>query len=239
MSEIYNEILEDMELIIKVEKQQLLKECNYHLSSIPSSKLTFDVKGATVQLSKIKLNDLKFTKSLLSISLTARVDVEKKTLLADVAGDGVVQLNCSTGYAISEDWQLQAKFNYDSHRWIDSPDVNIGIIHLPVKSLVDSAIEKQKDTIVETVNEQMNAISDLQKYIKPLLSYFTHSQKLAKATLQFSANVVSLLINDIEDNTDNIIIKTELIGLPVIHLSDVKPPKQELPEIILKRENES
>ncbi len=223
-----------MELIITVEKQQLLNECNYHLSTIPSSKLTFDVKGTTAKLSQLSLNAVSFTNSLLSISLTAKVGVEKKTLLADVAGDGVVELNCSATYSLSKDWRLQAKFNYDSHRWVESPDVSFGLIQLPVKSIVDAAIDNQKGSIVEMINDQMNAVSDLQKHIRLLLPHFNQKLSLAKTTIQLVANVSALKINAITDNTDTIIIEAELIGKPLISLSSIQPEDQKLPEIMLK-----
>lgn len=228
-----------MELVITAEKQQLLNECNYHLAAIPSSKLTFDVKGAKAKLSHLKLNAVSFTNSLLAISLTATVSVKKKTILADVAGDGVIELKCSAAYSISKDWQLMASFNYDSHQWVESPDVSFGMIQLPVKSLVDAAIDNRKESIVETINEQMKAIADLQKYIRPILPHFNQQQKLVKSNIQFSANISSLLINKIEDNTDTIIIEAELIGKPLIALSNVKPQEQVLPEIILKTGNEA
>lgn len=228
----------DMKLSVTVDKQQLLNECNHHLSLIPTSKLTFDVKGATAKLSNLNINSISFTNSVLAISLTAKVGVEKRTMLADVAGDGIVELSCSTAYSISKDWHLSTKFNYDSHQWVQSPDVSFGVIQLPVKSLVDATIENQKESIVKTINEQMNAISDLQKYIRPLLVHFNQKQKLAKATIQFAANVSSLIINTIEDNSDSILIEAELKGKPMISLSDANPKDQQLPEIHLNKETE-
>ena len=216
-----------MQIKIRIDKQELLNEGNQHIRSIPPTKLTFDVKGAEARLSQLSLNAISFTDSLLQIAISSKVTVKKSTLLADVQGEGMIELICSTSYTLEPDWQLKTKFQYDSHRWIENPDVNIGIMKLSVTNIIDKAIELRQDSIEKMVNQQMAAFSDLSKHIEKVLPFLTHTVPLQKTSVHFAAQLSDLVIKEINDTENEVIILAELIGEPEIKLG--KTPFQSNP----------
>lgn len=221
-----------MKFVLEVNKVDLVSEINFHLSQIPQSNLEFDVKGANIQIRQLKLNDLQLVDSQIDASQSATILVKKSTLLTDVNAEGEIKIDGYVSYSINSEWQMTSEFHYKEHIWLDNPDINIGLIQFSAKSIIDNVIEKQKSKLESVINDQLNSISDLSVYLKPLMPHVNQSFKLRTTQFHILPQIRKIIVESIK-NTDNILsIYCSLISDTEFKLDDMTQEEASLPELL-------
>lgn len=229
-----------MNFVVEVSKADLIDEINFHLSQIPSSSLQFDVKTAgTTQIKKLRIKDLELTSQQLDAALSAIIIVKKSTVLTDVKAEGEIQIKGYLAYSIDSEWQLKSNFWYTGHTWLDSPEVNIGLIQFSVKSIIDNVVENQKSKLESVINEQLKGLSDLSSYLKPMLPHINQAIKFKTTQLHILPNITEVIIESVEDDGDTILIHCTLDSETRFKLKGKKEPEATLPKLKIVRERES
>lgn len=223
-----------MNFEIVASKADLMQELNAQLQNIPSSQLVFEVKGAKVQLLELKLVNIRLSIDKLYASIVVKIEVLKKTLLSDVKADGMIEIDSVIDFKISKDWQLNTIFHYTGHKWIESPDLNLGLIQFPVQSIVDGIIIKQQKEIEDSLNQQLEAISDLSRYMKTILPYVNQSFNMQTTTFQIIPQIEEIWIKEVTDTAKTIKILCSLEAEPSFRITSTTTEEQSLPSIIIQ-----
>ena len=223
-----------MNFEIVASKADLMNELNAQLQNIPSSQLVFEVKGAKVQLLELKLVNIRLSIDKLFASIVVKIEVIKRTMLSDVKAEGMIEIDSVIDFKISRDWQLDTIFHYRGHKWIESPDLNLGLIQFPVQSIVDGIITKQQKEIEKTLNQQLDTISDLSKYMNTILPFANQSFDLQTTTFQIVPQIEELLVKKVTDTDKIINIFCELRAEPSFRITSSTPKQQVLPGIVIQ-----
>jgi len=224
-----------MNFVVVADKSDLLREINISLMRIPSSKLNFEAKGAKVRLQKLRVKEISMSSSVVDATLAAIVFVDKDTLLTKVSAEGEIEIKGQLKYNISEDWQLDSDFKYISHNWLENPDVNIGLIQFSVKSLIDNVIEKQKENIEETIDNQLKAFSDLSVYMNKILPFVNQTIKFQMSQLHILPNISEIIIDKIIDSNEEIKMTCSLVTESAFILSSKEKTQATLPSILIRQ----
>ncbi len=224
-----------MNFEIVASKADLMQELNAQLQNIPATQLVFEVKGAKVELLDLKLVNIRLKIDRLYASIVVKVKVLKKTLLSDVKADGVIEIDSYIDFDISRDWQLDTAFHYTRHQWLESPDLDLGLIQFPVKSIVDGIVEKQKNQIEGALNDQLKMISDLSKYMNTILPFVNQSFNMKTTDFHIVPQIKELFINGVTDDEQMIKIQCALNAEPSFRITSAKADVQTLPDILIQK----
>lgn len=223
-----------MNFEIVASKADLMQELNAQLQNIPSSQLLFEVKGAKVQLLNLRLVNIRLSIEKLFASIAVEIKVLKKTMLSDVKAVGVIEIDSYIDFNISQDWQLDTAFHYIGHQWLESPDVDIGLIQFSVKGIVDGLIDKQRPQIERTLNDQLKGISDLSTYMNKILPFVNQSFKMQTTDFHVVPQIKELLINGVTDDEETIKIHCALNAKPSFRIMSTTADVQLLPDILIQ-----
>ena len=221
-----------MEIKLTLEKDECIKEINTMLKNLPLTNSKMEVSGAELVIQQLSVTGFKMYMRELIPRISIAFEVTKKTLLAKLVGQGIVSVVGQIQYNIDEDFIFSGKFKYLSHDWIDDPDISIGLINLPVKSLVNSMIEKQTSKIEDLINSHLGA-TDLKIWIKPYISFLQQQVKLKHSYVSIDAIPTALRINTIDDTNDAILMQADLIAGADITFGKKQDLTDEMPKLYL------
>lgn len=221
-----------MEIKLTLEKEECIKEINTLLKALPLTNSNIDVSGADLVIQQLSVTGFKLYMRELIPKISISFEVTKKTLLAKLVGNGIVSVVGQIQYDIAENFIFSGQFKYLSHDWIDDPDVSIAGINFPVKSLVDSMIEKQTSKIEDLINGYLGG-TDLKKWIIPYLSFLQQQVELKHSFVSIDAIPNALRINTIEDKPDEVLLKADLIADADITFGKKRELKDVMPRLFL------
>mgnify|MGYP000079145288 FL=1 len=200
-----------MNISLVLEKAECINEINVMLSGLPLTNSGMEVNGAHLDIKQLSVLGFSMEMRLLKPTISIAFEVTKKTIFANLVGDGIVSVTGDISYNISEDFIFSGSFKYLSHSWIDSPDVKIGVLNFPVKSIVDGIIEKQSSKIEGMINQYL-AGTDLKQWIAPYIKFLQQEVELKYAYLTIDAVPSALRIENVVDSADTVILEALLIA---------------------------
>lgn len=86
--------------------------------------------------------------------------------IAKVEATGVIALQFATVFSIAQNWTMETQTELESHEWIETPRVQLGgLINLPVGFIADNVLRRSKETLAQSIDEQIQKNFDLQSTI--------------------------------------------------------------------------
>lgn len=73
----------------------------------------------------------------------------------DIDQDIKVKLTLNTKINIKPTWDVESKTQLTSYEWLETPYFTIGFVRIPISSILESAIEEQKATILKEIDKQL------------------------------------------------------------------------------------
>jgi len=218
-----------MDIVLTVPKSTILKEMNRLIHDLPKSSLTFEIKGYQVTIKNINLLDVVLDIDRIQPEVTIGFEVTKSTILSDIKSDGEIKLVCSTDFKIDEHWSAVTKTSYLSHDWLEEPDLEIGLVQLPIKSIVDKMIQSKISDIENQVDQLFKTYSKLDLYVRPWTDKLSQSFALGHINAHINAHLKEVRLQSIEllKNDTFILIAGALMN-PRIDITE--KPKQSKPE---------
>jgi len=158
--------------------------------------------------------------------------IKKGTFLGSVEAEGQLVLDFTTSYQIEEDWTLNTVTEVSSYDWTKRPVLKLGIVDLPVKFIASQVLNKTRNLIANTIDEQVKKQLDLKTQVndawlklhQPIL---LNEQYRTWVTFNPESIGMSPLKMDKDTIESTIIFKSN----PIINLGEkpVSPPLKALP----------
>ncbi len=221
-----------MKINLVLEKAECINEINTLLQGLPLTNSKMNVNGANLEIKQISVMGFSMEMRRLKPTISIAFEVTKKTMLANLVGNGIVSVTGDITYDISEEFIFSGDFKYYSHSWIDSPDVSIGGINFPVKSIVDGMIEKQTAKIEGLINQYLSG-TDLKQWIKPYIHFLQQQVELKHSYVTIDAIPTALRIDKVKDSADDVQIEAILIAEAAINFGQKKDLTEQMPRLYL------
>lgn len=187
-----------MDIVLTVPKSTILQEMNRFILALPKSSLTFEIKGYQVTIKKINLLDILLDINTIQPVISVGFEVTKSTLLSDIKSDGEIRLACKTDFKIDKHWVLETKTSYLNHDWLEEPDLEFGLVQLPIKSLVDKMIQSKISDIEDQLDQLFKTYNKLDVYIRPWTNKLAQSFALGQINAQINAHLTEVTLQSIE-----------------------------------------
>jgi hypothetical protein len=91
--------------------------------------------------------------------------VKKGTFLGSVEAEGQLILDFKTSYQIAEDWTLNTVTEVAGYEWTKRPVLKLGIVDLPVKFIANQVLNKTRNLIAQTIDQQVKKQLDLKTQV--------------------------------------------------------------------------
>lgn len=84
-----------------------------------------------------------------------QIHVEKNVAVTNVKADCIIILGMKTQFLIGENWELKTKTEIEKYEWKEKPVAKVGIIPLPVESIILDNLMGNKDLITGSIDRQI------------------------------------------------------------------------------------
>lgn len=135
----------------------------------------YETHGVSLKLLRRGDSFLNIDGNVIFINTISDVEVYKSVGLFSSEIKGVIDISIAVAYDISEDFRISTKTDIVHHKWIEKPTLEIGILNMPVESLVELALKhyegiitakldavvKENINLKSIINEQLLALKEI------------------------------------------------------------------------------
>ncbi len=153
-----------MQIPIRMTWEEIAKKVNNLLQGV-----IYDEKissgGSDYQVKVWKIEPIRVLGKAESLQSEASLRINIKGIYrTKIMGVGVSQnidqdiktrLTLNTKISITPTWDVQSKTQLTRYEWLETPYFNIGFVRIPISSILESAIEEQKTTILKEIDKQL------------------------------------------------------------------------------------
>lgn len=159
--------------------------------------------------------------------------VEKFYFLGSVKGNGAIKIKFKTAYQIEKDWNVQTQTSLMNVVWLRQPKMEVGGMKFSVKSIIDRLIERKKQMITTSIDQQLKSRLQLRQLVERAWEYTRTPILLSpeyQAYLMLEPRVLNL--SPFQVHNQHIKSKISLIAETHLHVGEqtsIKEQPQELP----------
>lgn len=121
---------------------------------------SLEVESFKVTLKRIDKVNLYPEQKNIRLELPYDVHLYKQTGLFSVDGKGAIKLTLDVEYDVSNDLVLSTKTTLNDYSWISKPEVDLGIVNVPLEKILDMVIDKYNPVITEKIDEKLKDFSN-------------------------------------------------------------------------------
>jgi len=162
----------DLTVHYKIMKKGLRDTFNSAVSGMLNTTFRIPDYDVNVKLSKPKEAQIEIEEKSIVIVLPLQILVEKKTFLADLKAQGVIELTFTSDLNISPEWVMTTKTKLSFHRWIEKPKLSVGAISIPIEMVSDEIIARTKNDIVKEIDNAIRENINMQQKMKETVAVF-------------------------------------------------------------------
>lgn len=118
-----------------------------------------------VKVQRTQNVDLKLEGQAFAYVVPVQLLVIKQTALGNISGDGELKLEFKSQFEIGEDWNLHTETSVVAHEWIQKPVLKMGIVKLPIRYIADKILDRTKNDLCKTIDEQLQKSIALRQMI--------------------------------------------------------------------------
>ncbi len=130
----------------------------------------YETHGVTLKLQRRGDSFLNIDGNIIFINTIADIEVYKSVGLFSSEIKGVIDINLAIEYDISTNFRITTKSEILNHKWIEKPTLEIGILNMPVESLVELALKHYEGIITAKMDGVVRDNIDLKSIINAQLS---------------------------------------------------------------------
>ncbi len=133
-----------------------------------------NIEDDSLMIRAWKENDFKiaYNQNILNYKIPVKIWIKKRFGLGfthtDQEIEGTINMEMQTAINFSKDWGLITKTEMLQYNWIKKPVLKLGIIDIPITSIVDKILKNNKQLLNESVDETVKQYVPLQSYIQEI-----------------------------------------------------------------------
>jgi Domain of unknown function (DUF4403) len=193
------------------------KDLVYEAKNIPADGYgTFDCKVWKMEAIRLKgIDNSQDLEVNAPLKIWIKGDIKTSFMGMDVSyplnENLLLKVNLQISIKLKENWQIETKTQLKDYQWIEKPSIKLGFIKIPLTSIADEIIEKQKTDLCKQFDTQIAQSVSLRESIGDAWRNFQNPQVISewekeKTWLQFIPQSLGLSNLIIEQQN----IKTQL-----------------------------
>ena len=96
--------------------------------------------------------------------------VQKDTMLGNVDVLFEMYLGFETKFLFRDNWELATRTQMTGYQWIKKPELDFGILNIPLEKTVLNAIQSNKEMLGQQVDDKIKEFGDIQSKLSQILS---------------------------------------------------------------------
>lgn len=132
-----------------------------------------ELPKVNVQVSLEKYDDanLEFSEKDVLITLPLNINLSKETFLKNLKANGQLELQFVSQVDIDSSWNLMTQTKMFDYRWIEKPQLDIGLVQLPIEHIATMLIERIKSKLEEQIDRSIREEFSLRQKVLNVLQY--------------------------------------------------------------------
>ncbi len=114
----------------------------------------------------IKLN-LEFNR--IQYQVPIRLQVKKDVGITNASTNCKLLMQFKTVFVIASDWSIRTKTELVKYGWLEKPQLDLGIVAVPITTILEGVIASKQDLICSAIDEQVTKLNAAQ-YVQSFLS---------------------------------------------------------------------
>lgn len=152
------------------------------------------------------------------------LDIAYDLSLTTAKAKGQLELDFSSSFRIDSAWNLVTETQLSSHRWLNEPKLNLGIVSLPISSISNYVIRRSQAMIEQGIDDAVAQELNLASYVTDA---WNQLQKPILASEEYQAwlqiNPTDLRMTPLQTSDEEIAATITLEALPRIVFGPTAP----------------
>lgn len=171
---IYKPEVSKITIPIEIEVSQLEKEVNENLKGTIYEDNNIEDDSLKLKISKCGTIAIKYVDNKLSVEVpmkilaTYRIGLAIPGLHTDREFSAAIKVNLSSTLNLSKNWSIISKTTIDRYEWIEKPSMKIAGFNVPIKTIVEMAINREKPNIVRMIDQSIAEKLPIREYAENL-----------------------------------------------------------------------
>ncbi len=137
--------------------------------------------------------------------------------ITNVEANGEVVLDMTTGFSINPDWTLTTRTDLVDHRWVREPNLRMGMMSLPVGSVMNVVLRNGRHYLTGMIDEQVRESLQLETLIASVWSQMFEPMLLAEEyNTWLTVNPKRLAMTPLRTEGDSVATTIVVESLPEI-----------------------
>lgn len=154
-----------IEIPVRIDKRELEMSINQQLGETLYEDKDMSDDDLMIRAKKQQDITIDIHKEELTYQVPLDLWIKKGTFLGSVEAEGQLILDFKTSYQIAEDWTLNTATEVAGYEWTKRPVLKLGIVDLPVKFIANQVLNKTRNLIARTIDEQVQKQLDLKTQV--------------------------------------------------------------------------
>ncbi len=113
----------------------------------------YEVNGVKVKLERNGKVDVQIHQGFISCDMPLDIQLKRPSGLFTVEGEGSLVLKTKTGIEFGSGGQVKSRTEIVEHAWTEKPVVTVGILNMPVETLINLLLDHHESLITSRVDE--------------------------------------------------------------------------------------
>ena len=129
-----------------------------------------EAKGIVINVRKNGNVKIEATGNTFTYAVPLQIHAFKSMMLGDVDVNCEVKVEMASQFIIGDDWQLMTRTELKNYQWVEKPQLDLGFFKLPLDSIIENLLEKNRATICKTIDQQVMQQLDIRTPLNNILT---------------------------------------------------------------------
>jgi len=141
--------------------------------------------------------------------------------ITDLEASGEVELDMSTEFNINPDWTLTTKTELTNHRWMREPNLRMGMVTLPVGSVMNVVLRNSRHYLTDMIDRQVSESLQLETLIGSVWAQMFDPMLLAEEyNTWLTVNPMRLAMTPLQTQGDSVSTTIVVESMPEIKVGE-------------------
>ncbi len=187
--------------------------------------------------------DFQIAQNIIDYRVPLELSVQKNMMLGNVDVLFEMYFSFQTQFLIKDNWEVATRTQLTDYQWIKEPKIDLGIINIPLDKTVIKAIESNKESICQQVDNVIKKQLDFQALLTQFLSALPNPISTpAGGQVFWKCEQVNTSMTPIYENGNVIYVKVGLKGATEFSYGKALPIEKTViksPDLVSDIEKES
>lgn len=240
-TEYYNDLSvvpETSQLVIpfKIHRPDFEQSINQYLDSILYADYDMADDGLQMVAKKAGPIRIDFSNDTIFYTVPVNIWIRRDLGITSATGEGSIELEFKSDWAISYDWQLTTHTELKSYRWLRRPVLKTALFDIPITPIVNYFLDRSRTDIAAAIDEEVKNMFDLRKEMEYAWQQLHQPFLLSEEYMAWLLlNPLSISMPPIEQRGDTLLSAIQVECRPTIQVGSTPFPPAPTPLPYLQR----